>query len=114
MYRTTGATNYYDRSSKANSLAHVELFCKDLVNHKVFLKQDSRYKGREQDSASFHIAADLYTSGAKAIGTGEPLRKYMGKARCNWRTLSSMDVDDDGLDGYEFDGADDEEVMDLV
>lgn len=62
MYRTTRATNYYDRSAKADSLAHVELFCKEMVGQKIFSKQDGRYKGRKQDSAVFYIAPDVNLS----------------------------------------------------
>ena len=37
------------------------------------------------------------------------MRKYKGKARCNWNKAAYLDLaGDDGLDGYEFDEADDE------
>lgn len=108
MYRTTGATNYYDRSAKIDSLAHVKLFCKELVDQKIFSKQNSRCRGRQQDSAIFKTAPDLYAMGGRAIGGGEPLRKYQSKARCNWKAVTCMDEDDDSLDGFEFDEADDE------
>ena len=81
MYRTTSATNYYDLSVHANSLAHVELFCKELIDNRIFIKQNSRYEARAQGSATFHIAPNLYALGAKAIGTGEPVRKYKDRAR---------------------------------
>lgn len=113
MYRTTGATNYYGQSAKADSLVHVELFCKEMVDQRIFFKQDSRYKGRQQDSAMFYIDPDLYVLGAKATRTGEPLRKYQSKACYNWKAATSScmdeDLDDrDGLDRFEFDEADDE------
>ena len=106
IYRKTGVTNCYDRSSKADSLAHVELDFTEMVDRRVIFKQDGRYKWRVHDNARFYIAPDLYVSGIKAIATGEPLRKYQSKARCNWRVAAGMDIDGDLDDpGYEFDEA---------
>ena len=45
----------------------------------------------------------------KAISTGEPVRKYKDRVRCNWKTAVYLDLaGGDCLDGYEFDDVDDE------
>jgi hypothetical protein len=109
MYKTTGATDYYDKSSQQDSDKHVRLFCKTLVDEQVFTYTAGRYKRREHDAAEYLPTKDLYTDGVAALLSGQPLAKYKVRARGNWRSSFEFvggDSEGDGLDGYEFNDAD--------
>lgn len=93
MFRTTGATNYYQSSTLANSLSHVRQFADDLAG--IFKLTNGRTTNSGRDKFKFYSAKDLYQDGMKAILTSVPIKKYMLRSRVNWTTYKPDFHDED-------------------
>lgn len=103
MCKTVDAKDYGYHSSEQDSSVHVQSFADALTKDKVFHSTLGSYKVSEMDDMPITAAKDLITAGMAQIRTGVPIRKYMSKARCLWRTgkASLDDVVGEELTGVE-------------
>lgn len=117
MFETTGATNYYQKSTLANSRTHVKLFADNNVAAQLYKLTMGRHTNSGRDKFEYYSAKDLYHLGTQHILTAIPIQKYKRKSRVNWTTFKDAfdeedEEDDDGR--LELNQADDEMLDDLM
>lgn len=90
MRKTSGATDYKDKSQVVNSRENVEVVLRELLRSKVFMDSttDIIYCPGK-DNSLLSESKDRYGDGLRILSTGVPISRYFRSARVHWSGKAS-------------------------